>query len=57
VDRAIIVLAPRLLGGSGSLPSILGPDFALARALPLSHVRVRRAGPDVIVDGDVTGKG
>jgi diaminohydroxyphosphoribosylaminopyrimidine deaminase/5-amino-6-(5-phosphoribosylamino)uracil reductase len=54
VDRAVIVLAPRLLGGRGSLPSILGPDSPLARALPLSRVRVHRVGGDVIVDGDVS---
>ncbi|MEK7475797.1 MAG: bifunctional diaminohydroxyphosphoribosylaminopyrimidine deaminase/5-amino-6-(5-phosphoribosylamino)uracil reductase RibD [Candidatus Coatesbacteria bacterium] len=56
VDRAVIVLAPRLLGGRGSLPSILGPDSPLARALSLGPVRVHRVGPDVIVDGDVPGR-
>jgi len=56
VDRAVIVLAPRLLGGRGSLPSILGPDSPLARALSLARIRVHRVGPDLIVDGDVEGR-
>ncbi len=56
VDRAVIVLSPRLLGGRGALPAVLGPDSTLARALPLEGVRVHRVGPDVIVDGDVKGR-
>jgi diaminohydroxyphosphoribosylaminopyrimidine deaminase/5-amino-6-(5-phosphoribosylamino)uracil reductase len=50
VDKVMIFIAPKILGGRGSRPVVGGPDPAsLADALQLSDMTVRRVGPDLLV--------
>lgn len=50
VDKVIFLIAPKLLGGRDSIPSVSGPGFAnLADALPLRFDSVRRIGEDLVV--------
>ncbi len=53
VDRVVMVQAPILLGGGGSLAAIGGPGRPLARAIRLGPVRFTRIGPDLICEADV----
>lgn len=55
VDRVVMVISPRILGGSGSRSAITGIGRRLASALILKQVEVRRLGRDVVVDGLVRG--
>jgi diaminohydroxyphosphoribosylaminopyrimidine deaminase/5-amino-6-(5-phosphoribosylamino)uracil reductase len=54
VDRIVLYLAPRLIGG-GAAPTVLeGRGFApVANALPLAIRSVARIGPDIKVEADV----
>jgi diaminohydroxyphosphoribosylaminopyrimidine deaminase/5-amino-6-(5-phosphoribosylamino)uracil reductase len=54
VDRIVLYLAPRLIGG-GDAPTVLeGRGFApVANALPLAIRSVERIGPDIKVEADV----
>ncbi len=52
VDRVLVFLAPKLLGGRAALGAIGGLSPArLHEALPLKHVAVTRVGADIMVDG------
>ena len=51
VDRVVMVLSPRLLGGRHAVPAVGGPDRPLSAALPLRQVERFRIGPDTIVSG------
>ena len=52
VDKAEFHIAPKILGGRGSRPSVGGPDpESIGEALELKDMRVRRAGRDWIVTG------
>jgi len=54
VDRVLYFLAPTLLGGRDALGSIGGRSPArLREALSLKRVTVTRAGPDILVEGDL----
>ncbi len=55
VDRAVIVVAPRLLGGRGARPSVLGRGRSLRAAIPLADVAVARRGADIVITGRVRG--
>ena len=59
VDKAEFHIAPKILGGRGSRPSVGGVDpESIGEALELKNMRVRRAGADLIVSGyPVRGKG
>ena len=54
VDRVVLFLAPKLLGGAGA-PGILGGEglAPLARAVDLEIVSVERVGADLRVEADV----
>jgi len=54
VDRVVLFLAPKLLGGTGA-PGILGGEglAPVSRALDLEIVSVERLGPDLKVEADV----
>jgi len=52
VDKAVFFVAPRVLGGAGSLGSVGGPDpGTLAEAVRLQEVSVRRVGEDLVITG------
>ena len=53
VDRALMIVSPRIIGGSRSLPSVLGPDRTLAQAMRLERAEVRSLGSDTILDARV----
>jgi len=57
VNRMVVVMSPRLLGGTGSLSAIAGRDFPLASTKLLTELSVSRLGPDILVEGTVKGKG
>ena len=59
VDKAEFHIAPKILGGRESRPSVGGADpDSLREAVELKDMRVRRAGADLIVTGiPVYGKG
>jgi diaminohydroxyphosphoribosylaminopyrimidine deaminase/5-amino-6-(5-phosphoribosylamino)uracil reductase len=54
VDRLVLYLAPRLLGGAGA-PGVLGGDgvASVSEALPVSVVEASRVGEDLRVVADV----
>lgn len=54
VDRLVWVVAPLIIGGRTAPTSVGGRGAAqLDQAIHLTNVRVRRLGPDVVVEGDV----
>ncbi|TAL09215.1 MAG: bifunctional diaminohydroxyphosphoribosylaminopyrimidine deaminase/5-amino-6-(5-phosphoribosylamino)uracil reductase RibD [Nitrospirae bacterium] len=58
VDRVLFFLAPRMLGGADAVGAIGGRSpVRLSEALPLKRVSVMRVGPDILVEGYLTGKG
>lgn len=55
IDRVMIFLAPKLLGGSDGKGMFLGRGVArLADALTLQDVRYTACGNDILVEGEVT---
>lgn len=55
-DRAALFLAPRILADAEALPFAQGKrKRRLEDALDLARVRVRKLGPDLLVEGDITG--
>jgi diaminohydroxyphosphoribosylaminopyrimidine deaminase/5-amino-6-(5-phosphoribosylamino)uracil reductase len=53
-DRAVLFIAPRVLGDPAALPFARGKaKKSLRDALELRAVRVRRLGPDILVEGDL----
>jgi diaminohydroxyphosphoribosylaminopyrimidine deaminase/5-amino-6-(5-phosphoribosylamino)uracil reductase len=54
VNHVVLYLAPTLLGGQDA-KGMIGDRSPkrLAQALPLRHVRVRRIGEDLVVEGDL----
>jgi diaminohydroxyphosphoribosylaminopyrimidine deaminase/5-amino-6-(5-phosphoribosylamino)uracil reductase len=54
VDRVMIFLAPKLLGGGDGRPLFSGPGTSrMAAAVCLDDVRVSRFGEDVLIEGEV----
>jgi diaminohydroxyphosphoribosylaminopyrimidine deaminase/5-amino-6-(5-phosphoribosylamino)uracil reductase len=54
VDRVVLYLAPKLVGGATAPGVLNGEGFApIARALPLRFTSVRAVGPDLKVEADV----
>ncbi|MDR3709670.1 MAG: bifunctional diaminohydroxyphosphoribosylaminopyrimidine deaminase/5-amino-6-(5-phosphoribosylamino)uracil reductase RibD [Capsulimonadaceae bacterium] len=55
VDRYIATIAPKIIGGD-SAPGPVGGDAVasrMAEAHVMIHQKVRRSGPDVVIDGDI----
>lgn len=58
VDRVLFFLAPRILGGRDALSAVGGESPKnLSEALPLKVTSVTRVGPDILIEGRLTGKG
>jgi diaminohydroxyphosphoribosylaminopyrimidine deaminase/5-amino-6-(5-phosphoribosylamino)uracil reductase len=58
VDRVVMFIAPRIAGGRAAVTAVGGTGVAhMSQAIPLSDVRLRRVGQDVIITGDVHGAG
>jgi len=57
VNRLVVVMSPRLLGGTRSLSAVVGKDFPLASSRLLTELSVSRLGPDILVEGTIAGKG
>jgi diaminohydroxyphosphoribosylaminopyrimidine deaminase/5-amino-6-(5-phosphoribosylamino)uracil reductase len=54
VDRIVIFVAPKLVGGRGAPGPVGGAGFALMQdALPVHELTVRRYGPDIALIGYV----
>jgi diaminohydroxyphosphoribosylaminopyrimidine deaminase/5-amino-6-(5-phosphoribosylamino)uracil reductase len=51
VDRVVLFIAPRLLGGG--VPIAAGAKLPAGEGLPLGPPRVRRVGDDLMVAADV----
>ena len=51
VDRIALFVAPKLLGGGVGIST--GADLAVARALRLGPISVKRVGPDLLLTADV----
>jgi len=55
VDEVRVFVAPIVIGGSEALSPVLGPGAAeVTNAMRLSHVRERRIGDDLLVQGYIT---
>jgi hypothetical protein len=46
-----MVISPKIMGGTRSLPSLIGPDRSLSRAFHLENLKVRRLGLDTVLEG------
>src|SRR5207249_9867844 len=58
VDRVLFFLAPKILGGRDALSAVGGESPQnLSEALPLKVTSVARVGPDILIEGRLTGKG
>ncbi len=58
VDRVLFFLAPTLLGGRDAVGAIGGRSPTRLRdAMSLKRVSVTRVGPDILVEGRLTGRG
>lgn len=55
VDKLYLFLAPKLLGGDKGIPIFGGQDGpeSMQDSLPVSNIRIRRFGEDVLVEGDL----
>jgi len=54
LDRVVVYLAPKLVGGASALGLVAGDGLApIADALPLRFTAVTRVGPDLKVEADV----
>lgn len=54
IDRVMIFVAPKLLGGGDGLGIFAGPGVpTMATALPLEEVRVCRCDEDILIEGDM----
>lgn len=54
VDRVLFFIAPRIIGGQDAKGAIGGtsPRY-LSASIPIKDLKVRRIGPDVLLEGDV----
>ena len=58
VDRVLFFLAPKILGGRDAISAVGGESpHNLSEALPLKVTSVTRVGPDILIEGRLTGKG
>jgi diaminohydroxyphosphoribosylaminopyrimidine deaminase / 5-amino-6-(5-phosphoribosylamino)uracil reductase len=54
VDKVFLYYAPKILGGTGSIPSAAGAGFLhMSQAAQVKHVRLHRFGEDFAVEGYV----
>ncbi len=54
IDRMLVFVAPKLLGGCGGFGIFAGQGVSrLADALPLGEIRIQRFGDDVLIEGEV----
>ncbi len=54
VDKVYFFVAPKILGGRDSYPAIGGPSCEdLQRAYKLKDMKVRRVGPDLLIEGHI----
>lgn len=57
VDRVVFFVAPKIIGGSASVPSVGGDRFRkLEAAIMLDTIRTRRVGEDLMITADVKKK-
>jgi len=56
VDRVLIFMAPKIIGGKKA-PGMVGGDGTLRvrDARPVKILRIRRSGPDLMVEGELAG--
>lgn len=58
VDRLLFFFAPKIIGGIRAPGVIGGEGFRRMReAMPLELLRIRRVGPDLLVEAKISGKG
>jgi diaminohydroxyphosphoribosylaminopyrimidine deaminase/5-amino-6-(5-phosphoribosylamino)uracil reductase len=53
VDRVLVLLAPRILGGSDAVPAVGGEGFALARTPQLEDLEIERLAGDLLLTARV----
>ncbi len=51
VDKLLLILAPKILGGRAAVPVVGGSGFELDRAVALDKIRIFRIGPDIALEG------
>jgi diaminohydroxyphosphoribosylaminopyrimidine deaminase/5-amino-6-(5-phosphoribosylamino)uracil reductase len=52
IDRIVAFIAPKVLADPSALPMVVGPPAsAMAQAIPLAQLQIRRMGNDVMVSG------
>jgi diaminohydroxyphosphoribosylaminopyrimidine deaminase/5-amino-6-(5-phosphoribosylamino)uracil reductase len=57
VDRILLFIAPKIIGGEKA-PGLIGGEGIdrMKEALPVKFVRLRRLGPDILVEGEIQRK-
>ena len=54
VDKIMVFIAPMIIGGSDSIPSIGGKSPAqLGKTIKLRNLRINRVGQDILIQGDI----
>lgn len=57
VDRALVFLSPRILGGASAPGSVAGRGFSLASAPRLRDLEIETVGEDILITGSVKREG
>ena len=52
IDKFYVFVAPKILGGGDGIPMAAGPGpKTMEESLKLQHIKVRRFGDDVLIQG------
>jgi diaminohydroxyphosphoribosylaminopyrimidine deaminase/5-amino-6-(5-phosphoribosylamino)uracil reductase len=52
VDKVVFFIAPKIIGGKGSIPAVGGNIFRrLEHAYKVSDIKIKRVGDDLMIEG------
>ncbi len=54
VDKVLFFIAPKIMGGKGSIPSVGGTSGSLDNAWKIKDIKTRKLGEDILIEGYVS---